>query len=354
MDPLTAGAAIGGPIIGGIIGAISKADSDAQARELIQKAVAEYDKIGVPSSDAMKVITEHLRSTGQMTPELEQTFQQADSEYKNIQTDPRNRAAQYDALQQLQDLGDEGGMTLTDRANLENTLGGIDTKARGAREAISSSLKARGAYGSGAELAAKLQGQQADSQMAHQAGLDTAASARDRALQAIISAGEMGGNIENSDFAEKSKIAAAQDEINRFNAQNRQSVSGQNVNRANTAQTYNVTNAQRIADTNTQNDNASAVRNADLLQQQYEDQMKLASAKANAYTGQANQVSTSGKESAGMWGNVGQGVGKIGASLADAQSKTPPPSTLSIAPITNSSSVDPRYLNPDDEERQYA
>jgi carbamoylphosphate synthase small subunit len=183
MDPLTAGA-IAAPIAGGIIGAISKSNSDAQARQLIQQAVDQYNAIGIPAVDAMKVITEQLRSTGQMTPQLEQTFQQADSEMNGVTTDPRGKEAQYAALQQLEDLGNNGGMTLTDQANLEHTLGGIDTKARGAREAINSSLKARGAYGSGAELAAKLQGQQADNQMEHEAGLNTAASARDRACRA--------------------------------------------------------------------------------------------------------------------------------------------------------------------------
>lgn len=337
MDPLSTIGAIGAPIAGGIIGAITKADSDAQARALIQKAVEQYDGIGVPPAEAMRVITEQLRSTGQMTPQLEQTFQQADSEYKNIQTDHRGREAQYDALQQLEDLGHNGGMTLTDQANLEKTLGGIDTKARGAREAISSSLKARGAYGSGAELAAKLQGQQADSQLAHETGLATAASARDRALEAIMHAGEMGGNIDNQDFNQKAKIAAAQDEINRFNAANRQAVAGSNVNRGNTATDYNVRNTQRIADTNTQNNNANSVRNAELTQQQYENQLKLAGAKANAYTGQANQVTDAGKTSGAMWGGVGQGTGQIAASIGDAGKRT---ATGTISPTGGSATND--------------
>jgi hypothetical protein len=352
MLPALAVGAVAAPIIGGIIGAISKSDSDAQARALIQKAVAEYDKIGIPPADAMKVITEQLRSTGQMTPQLEQTFQQADSEMNGVTTDPRGKEAQYAALQQLEDLGHNGGLTLTDEANLEHTLGGIDTKARGAREAINSSLKARGAYGSGAELAAKLQGQQADSQLAHEAGLATAGKAQDRALQSIISAGEMGSNIDTQDFNQKAKIAAAQDEINRFNAANRQNVAGSNVNRTNTAQDYNIKNAQRIADTNTQNNNANAVRNAELLQQQYENQLKLASGKANAYTGQANQVTDAGKTSGAMWGGVGQGVGQIAASIGDAGKRT---ATGSPSPSEGTAADTPvRYYGDPDEENKRA
>jgi hypothetical protein len=123
------------------------------------------------------------------------------------------------------------------------------------------------------------------------------------------------------------------------------------VNRTNTAQDYNVRNTQRIADTNTQNNNANAVRNAELLQQQYENQLQLASAKANAYTGQANQVTKAGQTSGAMWGGVGQGVGQIAASLGDAgkrtASGTPNPSagTAADTPI--------RYYGTDpDEERK--
>lgn len=345
IAPVAAGAAMLG---GSAIGAISKAGSDAQAKELIQKAVAQYDQIGVPPAESMQIILEELRNTGQMTPQLEQTFQQVDTEMKNISADPRGQEAQYQALQELEDLGMSGGMSLTDKAVLEDTMGDIDARGRGAREAINTSLKARGAYGSGAELAFKLQAQQGDSQLAHEAGLASAGKAEDRALQAIIAAGEMGGNLRNQDFSEKAKIAAAQDEINRFNAANRQTVAGANVNRQNTATDYNVRNDQRIADTNTQNRNANAVRNADLKQQEFENKMSLASGKANAYTGQANQVTQAGKDSAAMWGKVGQGVGQIATSLGDAGKVQPQGSTV----IRNDSSVDRRYLG-DDEERAY-
>lgn len=334
---------------GSAIGAISKAGSDAQARDLIQKAVDQYNEIGVPPAESMQIIMEELRNTGQMTPQLEQTFQQADSEMKNLSLDPRGREAEYEALQHLEDLGMSGGMTLTDKAQLEDTLGGIDARGRGAREAISTSLKSRGAYGSGSELASKLQAQQADSQQAHATGLATAGKAEDRALEAIIAAGEMGGNVRNADFNEQAKIASAQDEINRFNAANRQTVSGANVNRQNTAIDYNTKNAQRLSDTNTENRNANAVRNADLKQQEYENKLKLAAGKANAYTGQATQVAQAGKDNAAMWGKTAQGVGQIATTLGDAGKVQPTNSTV----IRNDSSVDRRYLG-DDEERAYA
>lgn len=344
------------PVIGGLatlggaaIGAGAQAGANAQSREMIQKAVDYYNNLGVPPAESMKVIMEDLKNAGMLTPELEQTVSQMDTEMKGISTDPRSKEAQFKALSELEDLG-MGGMRLSDQAALEGALGEAATKERGAREAINASLRGRGAYGSGAELAAKLAATQDAATTGHKAAVDTAAHASDRALQAIIQAGEMGGDIRNTDFNEQRAIAQAQDEINRFNAANKAETIRRNTDRTNAAQEYNVKNAQRISDENVGNRNANAVRNSDLLQREYENQLQKASGVANAYTGQANQVAKEGAAQAATWGKVGQGVGQIATSIGKSTNGTPT-TTTTAAPY---SGTDRRYTNPDEEERYTA
>lgn len=312
--PFAAGAL--GNIAGGIIGANAQGSAADQAKAAYEQSVRDYEKIGIPSIEAQQMVMEKYKSQGQWTPELEQTVNLGNSAMEGVSTDPRYKEAQMNALGQLQQIGNEGGMMLSDRANLEKIQGNIAADQRGAREAILQDAQQRGGYGSGTALGAQLMQQQAGASQAHEAGLNTAAQAQARALAAIQGAGELGTGLRTQEFGEQEKIAQAKDAIAKWNAANQQQVGGMNTGLRNEAQKYNLGNAQTLANANTDLSNQQQQYNKQLQQTQFQNQMQLAAGKANARAGQATNDLKAGQAQGQMWGQIGSGLGQAGSAMS--------------------------------------
>lgn len=321
--PWIAPAAIaGGSIAGGLIGnAKASADRDA-ARAAYEQSVKDLEAIGIPTVEAQKVVLEQYQSQGKLTPELEESIKLGDSNMLGISTDGTSKEAQLRALAKLGEVGDSGGMTASDRATMEQTQGDIDAADRGHREAAMSKIRARGQLGSGLELLAGLSGGQENTTARHMAGLTAAGSAQQRALDAIIKGGELGGNMRTQDFDEKAKAAAAQDEIAKWNAANSQEVRTRNTNRGNTSAEYNLTNAQKLSDANTDTRNKEETYNKGLYQTNYQNQMDVAKAKANARAGVASNLTDTANKTADTWAGIGSGVSKAGAAYMASERPT--------------------------------
>lgn len=348
-DPVTGAIAIAAPILGGIFGDAAAAKDREVARQMAAEAARRLSQVGVPPAEAMQISLQYLQSVGQLTPELEEAIAQKDTELKGIEVDPRSREAQYRALDELEQLG-MGGMRLSDEAAQQEALGAVATKNRGARAAIESDLRARGAFGSGAELASKLAAQQEAATEGNQIGLRTAANAQDRALQAIIEAGEMGGNLRAADFGEQKAIADAQDQINAFNTANSRETLARNAAAKNAAKQFNLENAQRISDENVGLSNQQQVYNKELKQKEFENTLQKEQSVANAMTGQASQLTKDAGTTAAKWAGVGQGVGQIGAGLAK-NANTGERTNMGPGSF---SGTDSKYTNPQKEEEYWA
>ena len=156
-----------------------------------------------------------------------------------------HKVAQNRALSQLEDIGNNGGLRLSDKAALQDQQIENSAKARGDRQAIEANAAQRGVGGSGVHLASQLAGQQADADRDSRSRLSIAAAAKDRALQAIMGAGNLCTGYRNQDFNQQAQKATAADRINMFNAQNLQSVQNRNVERGNQAQAGNLCRARR-------------------------------------------------------------------------------------------------------------
>ena len=161
-----------------------------------------------------------LLDSGLITPEDVAPILQAESGLGSITTDPRLRDAQFNALDQLIEIGAAGGLTATDRARINDIVRDENAIERGSREAILQNAQARGAGGSNLELASQLISGQSSADRRADRGFDVAALAEQRALDAIMNAGQLGGNIRAQEFGEASEKAKAQDIINAFNTQN--------------------------------------------------------------------------------------------------------------------------------------
>lgn len=266
-----------------------------QATDALNRARGEYANIVTPSVESQQLYLEELQKQGLLTPEMEQAILQGDSSFSNISTDPRLKQAQLSALSQLQEIGDSGGMNLQDKANLENLKSSLAQSERGSREAITQNMAQRGMAGSGMELASQLMNQQSSAQKASQQGLDIAAQAQQRALEAIMNAGTLGGNMRSQDYNEQAQAAAAQDAINKFNTANQQQVQTNNVQARNNAQASNLASSQEIANANVATRNQQQQYNKELLQKQFDNQIAKANgvagvdkAQADLYTQQGN------------------------------------------------------------------
>lgn len=311
MPPLAIGLAVG---VGGAIAGRALSAGDRQAAlDSNKESVQQWLDLNVPDPATQKAYLKQYVNTGKLEPKLETAFKQAQSEMSKVSVDSGARGARLRALGTLQDIGNQGGLNITDQANLQKTLADNASSDRGRREAITNNMAARGVGGGGLELAAKLQGAQDASQRDAQASLQTAGSARDRALQSILQAGQLGGQLENDDFSEKSAQAKAQDAINEFNTRNLQGVEGRNVDRYNDANKYNVTNAQNISNGNTDIANKEQMYNTSLIQQNYDNQVKKAAGASGQYDKVADAYTNNANSTANMWGGIGSAAVGAGA-----------------------------------------
>lgn len=201
MDPtlIAAGVGVSAQVLSGLIGEALSA-GDRQLAEYYLEQAAKDGNIPVPELE--RIAAETL----------------GPSAMESVQIDPRLQEAQYAALDKLGQIGNEGGLLLSDKANLNRILGQTNRAAGAQNSAVREDMAARGVGGSGAELAMSLANNQNQAQRGAEAGLDTAAMAEQRALDAIIGRGDMAGKMRGQDFGEKSAVADAKDKIAQFNA----------------------------------------------------------------------------------------------------------------------------------------
>lgn len=302
------GSALGG-IFGGLFG---KSDAE-RAQELRQQALGQF--AGMSAPEIKEIMLGQYASQGELTPEAIASIDQAASKMEQIQLDPALRDTRLKALSALQEQG-RTGLSASDRQALNETrLRGLrDQQAK--QSQIMQNMAARGMAGSGQELAAALASSQAGAEEASAQGDRLAAMAQERALQATQNAGSLAGNIRESDMGEQSSVARAADEISRFNTANRQNVLGTNVGARNAAQAGNLQNKQNIANSNVDVRNQQEKFNkVERVQQNYDNAMRLASAKANALSGAATNAEAASQRASESANRAFTGLGSIGQSI---------------------------------------
>jgi hypothetical protein len=184
-------------------------------------------------------------------PENESIVTLGDSAMEGISLDPATRAAQMQALTELSQMTTGDGMSAIDAANVAKINQGIGQAQRGSRDAIASNMRQRGISGSGLEMAAQLQNQQASADRASMAGQEEAANALQRKMAALGQLGSLGGQMRGQDFNQAATVADAQDAVSRFNAQNSQNVMSRNTGARNSASEADWRNRQGVSNNNT-------------------------------------------------------------------------------------------------------
>ena len=325
MNSAMSGAAAGGSagggvgaLVGGAAGYLMGSDDD--SGKMYEDMLKQAQSIPLPV--LKEYYPELYQQVVQLNPELETAVNLGPSEMGGIATDPKLRQAQMDALLKLQEVGAGGGRDaqfLSDQARLESD---INTNNAGNQGAIMQNLATRGMSGGGSELVARNMSAQQSSNRQAQMAMDANAQAQKRALDAIMQSGQLGGQMQNQDFSQQAQKAQASDEINRFNAANRQQVITNNTSAKNNAQQWNAQNNQGLADKNTDASNGSRQYNLGLEQQNYDNQMKRLGMSNQAGSAAAdNSARMAANQDRFLGSAISAGATAYGASQAEKKKK---------------------------------
>lgn len=256
------------------------------ANQMAQGA-AQFAGLNIPKLDPIEL--QRMVSAGEITPELAQIISLQGNAYKDIYVDPRLQAQQNESLQAMQDLS-KTGMSAQDQADLAKIAAQESTAERGSREALIQQAQQRGVAGSGLDLASQLTNEQAGATRRSARDTDVAGAAAARRVQALQEAGTMAGSMRTQAYGEQAQAAQAQQLINQFNAQNTQAQLNQRAQAQNAAQAANLSNAQNIMNQNTALSNQEEMYRASIPQQNYQNALGLAGAKAGVNFNTANML----------------------------------------------------------------
>lgn len=207
-------------------------------------------------------------------PELERLHaqQMGPSAMQDVPTDFGNKSARNAALQQIINMGMQGGMDPGSVLAMEQARRSGAAQTAQGQAAARQEFARRGMGGAGEAMLSQ-QAAQAGAQNAAMLGLQSASDARTRALQALSEGRAGAQQAESADYQQAANRAAAMDRIAEFNARMRQ-------------------------DTD--------VFNAGQQQQQWQDQLGLADRRYGATRARAGEYETEAERKRRIVGNVGQ------------------------------------------------
>ncbi len=231
------------------------------------------------------------------TPQMAQ-----DSLMGNIETDSRLSDAQYAALDQLGELS-QGGLNLQDKADLADIQNSVARQDAGRQAAIMQGMAERGMGGAGMELAQRLQSQSAGADRAAGDSRAVAAQAQQRALDAIMRRGQLGGDMRAQQFGEDSAKARAQDAMNLYN-----------TGQLNEAQH----NRQKISNLNTEVSHHNARQEGEAAQQNFDNATRQLEGITGRTTSQSGYDTDAARAKSDMIGTLGGGIAKgIGSYMSN-------------------------------------
>lgn len=177
---------------------------------------------------------------------------QGDTNMQGVEADPLAIERQREAMGQMYDIANQGGLTAIDRARMEEARRDQNQWVRGQREANQQRMEARGMSGSGTQLVDDMIAAQQGAQRISQADLNTEAMAQQRQMDAIYGYGDMASGVRRQSFDEGARRAEAQDIIDRFNTSGRRGVQERDTARENEQRAANWERQIGVQDRNTE------------------------------------------------------------------------------------------------------
>lgn len=259
-----------------------------KADKLRQDAENAFNSIKTPELSALQVQLDKYVQAGQLTPEQAESQLLSSNAFNDIVTDPSYVGAQKQALQQMQAVATQGGLTAIDKSQLNDINNAQNQQNQSQNAATMQQAQQRGVGGSALNEVNQLINEQGAADRAANSGVQVAANAQQRALQAMQAAGQTGSNLETQAYGEQANKAQAQNAIDLFNKQALNQTNLYNTQTNNAAQAANLANAQAVSNANTQTGNANKEYNAQQNQTVYNDALQKAQGVAGVDTSAAN------------------------------------------------------------------
>jgi hypothetical protein len=295
-------------VVGGVVGNIASAGDRAAQRRAMKAALNELKKVGLPPDLSAPLILKELQRQGVYTPELEEDLSDTFAEVKLIEEDETLKDAQRQALTMMQQRG-RVGLSAEDRAALAQVRNDLERDSQAKSQQIIQQFQARGQGGAGAELQALLQSGQSQAEQASQASMSLMGQAQQRALEAVRQSADISSGMRSQDYNVNAANTAAQNERNRFLAENSIARQRSNVGMLNQAQQLNLAEQQRIADYNAQLANTEQARQREEKGRFWDRKLGYGQAMSAAQLGQAAQAQQQAANTANMFANIGGAVG---------------------------------------------
>lgn len=300
--------AAGASAVGGIGNAISNMSAGDRANAVQNQALQSWLNVNIPDPATQKLALQQFVQTGELHPSVEQAIKQDPTAFTQVVQSATDKAAQNQALQSLQDIGNSGGLRLQDKAALQDAMLKSQTEGRTNSQNIAAKAAQQGTTGGGFEEQAQLSNGQNQANQDAQNSLSVASQAQNRALQSIQEAGTQATQMNQQDLAQQNAQAQATDAINKFNATNLQDVNQRNTASSNYAQQQNLAEQQKVSDANTNLSNQQQEYNKSLAQQQFTDQAQKAAGETGQYNNIANTDEKQGAALGNAFSNVGGGI----------------------------------------------
>ncbi len=282
-----------GAVIGAILGAgigMGTGNNMKRARVNLENTIAEYmnqlQALDMPRYEDLKLSLERYAKGEALSPDQLQALQELDSEVSKISQDKTAKQTQLDALAAMK-IRARGGLTLQDKADLQEAKRDIDRQQSGVQKSIIQNMQARGQGGSGAELAARLSAGQQGAQMASQNSLATAARAQQAAMQSLKDSASLGRQIGQDQLDFDKMKAQSIDDTRRRNLERMQAAMQYNIGNQNAAKQANWDRANKVADANVNLGNQEQQYNKNLLMADYNNQKNRL---AEIYTGEFGRI----------------------------------------------------------------
>lgn len=206
LDPISLGVMGGGAVFSLIANLISEAIAggrEAEAQKLREKVAAQYGPELMREIDGM--VAQQVGPTA----------------FGDIREDAGLRDAALGTQRELRDVYNQEGLTDADMAALDLAQNKTAAAGHGSYAGLANAMAQRGVRDSGLDMALKTQvGQDTTNALAN-AGRQSQMDARGRALQSLLSSGELARGIRGDDYRVSSDRARAADALNTFNASQR-------------------------------------------------------------------------------------------------------------------------------------
>ena len=278
-------------IAAGLYGQMRSAEDRKRQEQMIRAQMAEIDALQIPEEEKLQYKAALMNDIAK-----EEAILQGQTSLDSIQLDPALRQAQMQALASLESQS-RGEFGAEERARLDQIQRQAQQAERGSRGAIMQGMQRRGISGSGLELAAQLQNQQASADRQAMEGVQLEAQAKQRALDALSRYGAQARGMEEADYGRSLQAAQARDAIERFNVGQRTGVQQRNVGAT-----------RDIGLANVQAQNQASRFNAGAVADRYNMQQNKARLKGGALGGLGDMYGQRARDTQRMYSGMGSAL----------------------------------------------